>query len=85
MPLLSPWSLFLFFFPSSQHENGKLDSLRIEMGDISTRYHAALELLGEKTEEVEELRNDLQDVKQIFRDQVTELLDKIEQLKGAQQ
>jgi len=55
------------------------------MGDISTRYHAALELLGEKTEEVEELRNDLQDVKQIFRDQVTELLDKIEQLKGAQQ
>jgi len=41
-----------------------------------------LELLGEKTEEVEELKSDLQDVKQIFREQVTQMLDTIEALKS---
>jgi len=49
---------------------------------MNGRYHAALELLGEKTEEVEELKADLQDVKQIFREQITELLDTIEKLKS---
>jgi len=62
-----------------------LIALRSEMDELSKRYHASLELLGEKTEEVEELRNDLHDVKQIFREQVTEMLGKIEALTLAQQ
>ena len=34
------------------------------------RYTAAVELLGERDEELEELRADLRDVKNLYRDQI---------------
>ena len=44
-------------------------------------YNGALELLGEKTEQVEEMRADINDMKQAFRAQVTELLAEVEELR----
>jgi len=37
---------------------------------IQGRYDAALEMLGEKSEEAEELKNDVQDLKKIYRELV---------------
>ncbi len=37
---------------------------------LRERYEAALEMLGEKSEEVEELRNDVLDLKKIYRELV---------------
>lgn len=46
----------------------------------SHRYHAALEMLGERTEQVEELRADIADVKEMYRSQIVELVQKIDLL-----
>jgi hypothetical protein len=46
----------------------------------SCRYHAALEMLGERTEQVEELKADIADVKEMYRNQIVELVQKIDQL-----
>ena len=40
------------------------------------RYHASLELLGERTEQVEELKADIADVKEMYRNQIVELVGK---------
>lgn len=42
--------------------------------DLDGRYQTLLELLGERTEEVEELKADLQDVKEMYKSQIVELL-----------
>ncbi|KAI8918412.1 TATA element modulatory factor 1 TATA binding-domain-containing protein [Powellomyces hirtus] len=52
----------------------ELQGLRSERDDLNTRYIAALELLGEKTERVEELQADINDMKGIFKAQVSELM-----------
>lgn len=44
-----------------------------ELKELQARHAAALELMGERDEEVEELRNDLADVKTLYREQVDEL------------
>lgn len=37
-------------------------------------------MLGERTEQVEELRADIADVKEMYRNQIVELVQKIDQL-----
>lgn len=47
--------------------DSRLDSLSKEHSALSAKYQATLELLGEKSEQVEELKADIADVKQIYR------------------
>jgi len=62
----------------------RVPAMEVAIDELNKRYMATLELLGEKTEEAEELRDDLKDVKAIFRDQVNELLARIEKLQPQQ-
>lgn len=56
-------------------ENGKkaaeeVTRLRAEVAEVNERYETTLELLGEKSEAVEELKADVEDVKAMYRDLV---------------
>lgn len=48
----------------------QMSELKQEKTDINARYQTTLEMLGEKSELVEELRADIQDVKAMYRDLV---------------
>ena len=48
----------------------RLGALEVEVGEVRERYETTLELLGEKSELVEELRADVEDVKAMYRDLV---------------
>lgn len=48
----------------------RVDDLEKEVVEINERYQTTLEMLGEKSELVEELRADVQDVKAMYRDLV---------------
>ncbi|KAF9121485.1 hypothetical protein BGX30_002560 [Mortierella sp. GBA39] len=61
----------------------KVPSLEQELTLLKDRHRAALEMLGEKTEEVQELRADILDVKEAYRDQINELLAQLEKLRRA--
>ncbi|KAG9845329.1 hypothetical protein KCU90_g18565, partial [Aureobasidium melanogenum] len=50
--------------------DGKTDKLEHELGQVKQRYEACLEMLGEKEEEVEELKSDLMEVKKMYRELV---------------
>ncbi|KAI5244919.1 hypothetical protein E4T43_03423 [Aureobasidium subglaciale] len=50
--------------------DGKTDKLESELGQVKQRYEACLEMLGEKEEEVEELKSDLVEVKKMYRELV---------------
>ncbi|ETS86804.1 hypothetical protein PFICI_00632 [Pestalotiopsis fici W106-1] len=50
--------------------NTRVEALEKEVADINDRYQTTLEMLGEKSEMVEELRADVQDVKAMYRDLV---------------
>eukprot|EP00160_Parvularia_atlantis_P007004 Unigene16170_Nuclearia_a/m.48017 Unigene16170_Nuclearia_a/g.48017 ORF Unigene16170_Nuclearia_a/g.48017 Unigene16170_Nuclearia_a/m.48017 type:complete len:128 (-) Unigene16170_Nuclearia_a:60-443(-) len=65
-----------------EQQASRVPALEAAVDELNKRYMATLELLGAKTEEVEELRDDLTDVKAIFREQVTELLGRLERLSG---
>ncbi|KAG1453171.1 hypothetical protein G6F46_009666 [Rhizopus delemar] len=54
--------------------------LQQEHDQLNARYQTLLELLGERTEEVQELKADLADVKDMYRTQIVELVQKIDQL-----
>ncbi len=54
--------------------NSRLPTLEQTVQDLQARYSAALEMLGEKTEQVSELQADIADMKQVYRDQVQELV-----------
>ena len=68
----------------------RVDELTKELGDaperkkeydeLKRRHTALLELLGEREERIMELEADLQDVNQMYKEQVTELLLRIEKL-----
>ncbi|KAJ3046395.1 TATA element modulatory factor 1 [Rhizophlyctis rosea] len=60
----------------------KLQESEQGKADLERRYNGALELLGEKTEQVEEMQADINDMKQAFRAQVQELLAEVEELKN---
>lgn len=49
--------------------------LEDEHKDLQARYRAAVELLGERDEEVEELRADIQDVKELYKEQIALLVE----------
>lgn len=68
----------------------RVDELSREIGDapeakkkfqeLEVRHNALLELLGEREEKIMELEADLSDVNQMYKEQVTELLLRIEKL-----
>ena len=45
----------------------RLGNVERELGEMQAKHQATLELLGEKTEQVEELKADIADVKQMYR------------------
>lgn len=53
-----------------------------QLEDLKTRYDKAVELLGEREEQLEELRADLEDVRESFRGQVNSLANEVEALRA---
>ncbi|KAJ3131571.1 TATA element modulatory factor 1 [Physocladia obscura] len=52
----------------------KINSLSLQLGDLNQRYMAALELLGEKTEQVEDLQINISELKKIQKEEIEELM-----------
>ena len=48
--------------------------------ELTHRYNMALELIGEKEEQAEELRADIEDMKILYKTQINELVEKVERL-----
>jgi len=48
----------------------KIIELEAEVADIKARYETTLEMLGEKSEMVEELKSDIDDIKAMYRELV---------------
>eukprot|EP00850_Spirogloea_muscicola_P019342 SM000188S03837 [mRNA] locus=s188:271989:278122:- [translate_table: standard] len=65
---------------SLRAEVASLPGLRAELEALRRRHSSALELMGERDEQVEELRADLHDVKQMYREQIDMLVSQIERL-----
>ncbi|XP_023007438.1 golgin candidate 5-like [Cucurbita maxima] len=59
-------------------EAGMLPGIRAELEALRRRHTAALELMGERDEELEELRADIVDLKEMYREQVNLLVNKIQ-------
>jgi L-lactate utilization protein LutB len=51
-----------------------LPKMQQALQELQARYAAAVELVGERDEQLEELANDLEDVKQMYRQQIETLL-----------
>ncbi|WVZ00637.1 hypothetical protein V8G54_026706 [Vigna mungo] len=62
-------------------EASVLPGLRSELEALRRRHSAALELMGERDEELEELRADIVDLKEMYREQVNLLVNKIQHMK----
>ncbi|BAT91611.1 Golgin candidate 5 [Vigna angularis] len=62
-------------------EAAVLPGLRSELEALRRRHSAALELMGERDEELEELRADIVDLKEMYREQVNLLVNKIQHMK----
>ncbi|NXG78283.1 TMF1 factor, partial [Baryphthengus martii] len=52
----------------------EIPKLRAQLKDLDQRYNTILQMYGEKAEEAEELRLDLEDVKNMYKTQIDELL-----------
>ncbi|KAG8510562.1 TATA element modulatory factor, partial [Galemys pyrenaicus] len=52
----------------------EIPKLRTQLRDLDQRYNTILQMYGEKAEEAEELRLDLEDVKNMYKMQIDELL-----------
>lgn len=61
-----------------QAEASVLPGIRAELDALRRRHSAALELMGERDEELEELRADIVDLKEMYREQVNLLVNKIQ-------
>ncbi|PWA61837.1 TATA element modulatory factor 1 TATA binding protein [Artemisia annua] len=59
-------------------EVSQLPGLKAELDSLRQRHSAALELMGERDEELEELRADIVDLKEMYREQVNILVNKIQ-------
>uniref|UniRef100_A0A4W3HZJ6 TATA element modulatory factor 1 n=1 Tax=Callorhinchus milii TaxID=7868 RepID=A0A4W3HZJ6_CALMI len=57
-----------------QEKVNEIPILREQLKDIDQRYNTILQMYGEKAEEAEELRLDLEDVKNMYKAQIDELL-----------
>ncbi|KAI3645002.1 hypothetical protein MP228_011166 [Amoeboaphelidium protococcarum] len=53
--------------------------------DLELQYNLALELVGEKTERIEELQADIEDMKVAYRTQLNYLIDQLQELKSSNQ
>ena len=53
--------------------SNSLASLKEEFQKLQKQYQTMLTMYGEKTEEAEELRLDLQDVKEMYKEQIEQL------------
>jgi hypothetical protein len=51
---------------------------------MTNRYTTALDLLGEKEEQIEEFKNDVTDLKTMYKTQLSDLLEQIDRLKRGQ-
>ncbi|CAN0878199.1 Golgin candidate 5 [Linum grandiflorum] len=60
-------------------DSALLPGIRAELDALRRRHSAALELMGERDEELEELRADIVDLKEMYREQVNLLVNKIQQ------
>ncbi|XP_068598567.1 TATA element modulatory factor isoform X2 [Brachionichthys hirsutus] len=52
----------------------EIPKLKIQLKDLEQRHNTILQMYGEKAEEAEELRLDLEDVKSVYKTQIDELL-----------
>uniref|UniRef100_A0A8C6UVM9 TATA element modulatory factor 1 n=1 Tax=Neogobius melanostomus TaxID=47308 RepID=A0A8C6UVM9_9GOBI len=52
----------------------EIPTLRVQLKDLEQRHNTILQMYGEKAEEAEELRLDLEDVKNMYKTQIDELL-----------
>ncbi|XP_071713921.1 golgin candidate 5-like [Rutidosis leptorrhynchoides] len=59
-------------------EVSQLPGMKAELEALRRRHAAALELMGERDEELEELRADIVDLKEMYREQVNILVNKIQ-------
>jgi chromosome segregation ATPase len=50
--------------------DGRIEELEAQVTQLDERYETTLELLGEKSEQVEELQADIADLKKIYRELV---------------
>ncbi|KAJ7011829.1 hypothetical protein NC653_002047 [Populus alba x Populus x berolinensis] len=58
-------------------ESALLPGVQAELDGLRRRHSAALELMGERDEELEELRADIVDLKEMYREQVNLLVNKV--------
>ncbi len=63
-----------------KRENGALKQGESRVKDLETRYLAALEMLGEKSERVEEMSGDLSEFKRLYKQQINALCGQVEEL-----
>lgn len=54
------------------------EELKLRLSKLEEREHTALEMLGEKSEQVEELKADVMDLKQMYRQQIEQLADQLQ-------
>lgn len=52
----------------------EIEALNETLNDTRTKYDALLQMYGEKVEENQELRLDLEDVKEMYKSQIDQLL-----------
>ncbi|XP_024022475.1 golgin candidate 5 [Morus notabilis] len=64
-------------------EASTLPGIRAELESLRRRHSAALELMGERDEELEELRADIIDLKEMYREQINLLVNKIQILSSS--
>ncbi|ONK69066.1 uncharacterized protein A4U43_C05F18930 [Asparagus officinalis] len=64
-------------------EAAVLPGIRAELEALRRRHSSALELMGERDEALEELRNDIADLKEMYREQVDLLVNKIQVLSSS--
>ncbi|XP_010254061.1 PREDICTED: golgin candidate 5-like isoform X2 [Nelumbo nucifera] len=70
-------------FEKLRMESAVLPGLRAELEALRRRHSKALELMGERDEELEELRADIVDMKEMYREQVNLLVTKIQRLSSS--
>jgi TATA element modulatory factor len=63
--------------PKGKAENQHLMSLNEQLQTLQKNHDVMLELLGEKTERVHELEQDIVEMKEVYRTQIEELLSKV--------
>jgi prefoldin subunit 5 len=61
----------------------RVPQLEAQLAAIERRHDAAIQIISDKEEELDELRNDMQQAKEMFRGQIVDLCEQIQTLKRA--